>query len=86
MTYFPDHGSSDEVAATKRLTSRDVASAWGLALFGLVGLAGFSVGSLAFGSAGCACAVDATFAVGEQQQTVCRRTVMDIPRPRCDLP
>jgi hypothetical protein len=43
VTHFPDRQSSDEIAATRRVTLRDVASAWSLVLLGVVGLLAVSL-------------------------------------------
>jgi hypothetical protein len=65
MTYLPDRESSDEVADARRLTSRDIAGAWGLALIGLVSLAAFG---------GLVCPLgrsDAAIVASEQQRGSC---------------
>jgi hypothetical protein len=78
VTYPADCESSDDIAVARRLTSRDVAAAWGLALFGLVGLAAFSAGSFAC----TASRAERAAAPPAAEQHFCWPTATDIPRPR----
>ena len=69
MTHLSDQQSSDEVAASRRLTGRDVASAWSMALLGLAGLALVSL------------AVDPTLIASGQDPSSCWRAVLDVTHP-----
>jgi hypothetical protein len=78
VTHFPDRQSSEEIAATRRLTLRDVASAWSMVLLGLVGLVVVSLADLAALPDRTGIAVDPATAVNGHDPSFCRRAATDI--------
>jgi hypothetical protein len=81
VTFLPDRQSSDDIAAARRLTARDVASAWSLTLFGLVALAAFSFADLACPSGQARLVADSAGAPGRPEASSCPSANIDVPAP-----
>jgi hypothetical protein len=79
VTHFPDRQSSEEIAAAQRLTLRDVASAWSLALLGFAALAAFSLADLACPPDSSEHAGDPAAALSGHDTSSCHRADTDVP-------